>query len=233
LIELIDKRVFLLYLLLSCNFQQEGFMSLDIDTSSLSTRSRAHPFDFAVKLPSKTRGVDASPHAIGGFFGIGWDEHFRDHKTGEVYAVPCSDGVNGGNCAHNDRDLAWMEQMRERIIARTKSVRRGVITISQREWAIMLGYIFHGWLDPMPDDEHRTNGDANKHLLEGKIGTIGGLDVIVDPTATDDLPPVGDFSGDDWGTTKPIVRQKTHEPSQFGGIFAAALTKALGGVQAA
>ncbi|NQV88869.1 MAG: hypothetical protein HQ488_00910 [Parcubacteria group bacterium] len=200
-----------------------------IDIRKLESRHRAHPFDFAVKCSGPTHGVDASPNAIGGFYGIGWDEVFRDHQTGDLYSVSCSDGVNGGKNAHSDRDMAWMEQVRLHIIARTTSVSRGPIHISQREWAIMLGFTFCEWLDELPGERYKTTGDNSRHMMEGEIGTIGGIDVIVDPTATDDLPPVGNFRGFD-----PNIRPSgtikggpVHKATKFEGVFADALKRAL------
>ena len=75
---------------------------MNATTKSLDNRRYAHPFDRPVKSDSATHGVSPSPDAIGGYYGIGWYQTFRDHLTGELYRVHCSDGVNGGKSAHTD-----------------------------------------------------------------------------------------------------------------------------------
>ena len=59
-------------------------------------RTWADPRDESVPGDSETFGVRPSPDAIGGYYGIGWHEFFRDRNTGEVYKVRCTDGVYGG-----------------------------------------------------------------------------------------------------------------------------------------
>ena len=204
-------------------------MNEDMDPRTLPFRRYAHPFDRPVKIQSKTRGVDPGSEYIGGYGGIGWDEAFLCHKSGKIYRVSCSDGVNGGKSSHSDRDLAWMETMRKRIVARTKAARRGPIKLAKDEWAIMLHFVFNGWLDLLPGEEFKTTGDDNRHLSEGQIGTIGGIAVIIDPNLESGLPKVGDFREDPLEqrfAPKPKPRTEVRGPSKFGGLFAAAFEKA-------
>lgn len=86
------------------------------DINKLPIRRYAHVLDQPVRIEGdqETHGVDSSPDAIGGYYGMGWTEAFRCHRTGELYAVHCSDSVRGGKAAHSDRDLKWMEAMRNR-----------------------------------------------------------------------------------------------------------------------
>ncbi len=200
-----------------------------IDT--LPSRQWAHPFDRPVKVEGDedTHGLDRSPNAIGGYYGIGWSEYFRCHRTGEVYAVHCNDGVNHSKSSHSNHDMKWMRAMRDRIIARTRSQRSGVIVLSTKEWAIMLTYRFEGWLDPIHDEEGKTVGDQNRHLDEGQIGSINGVPVVVDPKAIDDLPKVGEFTESRLESLLPSRSSSpcSAEPtSRFDGVFAAAFAKA-------
>jgi len=99
----------------------------------------------------------------------------------------------------------------------------------------MLGFTFGLWFDELPGEEFKTTGDKNRHLEEGLVGTINGLQVMVGADTPDDLPPVGDFRGYSpdvlpSGLTKsgPV-----HEPTRFSGVFAAALEAAIKRAQAA
>ena len=200
----------------------------------LPTRRYAHPFDRPIKIEgnTETHGVDASPDAIGGCYGMGWREAFRCHKTGEIYSVHCSDGVSHSKSAHSDRDFRWMEAMRKCIIDRTQSQRKGLIVISMHEWVIMLGFGFSDWLDLLPGEEYKTVGDSNRHLDDGQIGTINGIAVVVDPGYQDDLPPVGNFSENRLegrffyeGRFSP-PRSTPPKPVTFSGVFAQAFANA-------
>ncbi len=204
-------------------------MNEDMDPRTLPFRRYAHPFDRPVKIKSKTRGVNPGRQYIGGYGGIGWEEAFRCHKDGQVYLVSCSDGVENGKSSHSNRDLKWMETMRDRIVARTKTARRGPIKLAKDEWAIMLHFVFTGWLDPLPGEKHKTVGDTNRHLNEGQIGTIGGIAVIIDPNLERRLPEIGDFREDPLEqrlAPKRKPRTEVRGPSKFGGLFAAAFEKA-------
>jgi len=207
-----------------------------IDT--LPSRQWAHPFDRQVRMKGdeETHAVDRSTAAIGGAYGIGWSEVYRDHRNGQLYRVHCSDGVRKGKLAHSPQDYRWMQAMRQRIIARTMSQPRGPIVLSWREWAIMYHYNFVDWLDELPreseDSPRQTVGDTKRHLTEGEIGTIGGTPVIVDPQAKDNLPPVGNFQVG--GVEELFSRTRTPRSadkrptytSQFDGVFAVAFAKA-------
>lgn len=167
-------------------------MSTSFDIRDLSRRRFSHPFDHAVPYQSPTHGHDHSPDAIGGSFGIQWDEVFRDRNTGELYAVHCYDGVNRSKDARDPANEDWVQDAQERIIRRTKGDAHGsatVIRLSREEWAIMSGRMFHDWFDLLPDEQHKTVGDGNRHKLDGEVGAINGIPVMVDPTLEN---PLGD-----------------------------------------
>lgn len=202
------------------------------EINKLPTRRYAHPFDRPIKIEgnTETHGVDASPDAIGGCYGMGWREAFRCHKTGEIYSVHCSDGVNHSKSSHSDRDFRWMEEMRERIVNGTRCQSSKPIMLSSREWAVMLNFGFSDWLDLLPGEEYKTVGDSNRHLDEGQIGTIRSVPVVVDPKISDKLPPVGNFSSAKIEELFPQRSRATstpaHEASKFGGVFADAFARA-------
>ncbi len=155
-------------------------------------RRYAHPFDRPVEGNKSSHGVDPSPDAIGGYYGMGWYEYFVDHKTGERFRVHCSDGVNGGKGTHPDSVMPWMQHQMDDILARTiEEARAGAseIRISTPEWNIMLGRVHHGWIDLKPDQKYP---DGDRTLDEGQIGTCHGVPVIVDPKMENPLgePPL-------------------------------------------
>ncbi len=165
---------------------------MPIDVRSLPSRTYAHPFDFPVKESSGTHGVEPDSNAIGGYRGIGWYSVFRDGKTGEIFHVRCSDGVDGGKSAHCRTDEAWMQQQYYAITKRTKEEagRNSQIKLSPQEWAVTLNYIFYGWLDKVEgDNKYATIGDNNRHLTSGQIGTINNIPVIVDPNQQNPMGP--------------------------------------------
>lgn len=161
-------------------------------TDCLSVRQYAHPFDRPIKGDQQTHGVCPSPDAIGGYYGIGWYETFRDHRTNELFRVHCSDGVYNGKSSHSGKDLGWMESCRRDIIERTQRTTTAMgcksVSISSAEWAVMVNFTFGLWLDLLPGEAHKTVGDANRHLDCGQIGTINGIPVIVDPRIECPLP---------------------------------------------
>ncbi len=162
-----------------------------IDVNKLPYRHYAHPFDRPVEAKSAHHGVGRDSDAIGGYTGIGWYEVFRDRTTNELYRVHCSDGVYGGKSAHHDDDLAWMDDCRKRIHRRTKDeAARGVseVKLSSAEWAILLTHVFTFWLDKSEREPNKTVGDSNRHLDEGRVGTINGVSVVVDPKQKNPLP---------------------------------------------
>lgn len=205
-------------------------MAPKTDFNRIPTRQYAHPFDRKIRLDGDedTHAVDRSPDAIGGAYGIGWTEVYRDHRNGQLYAVYCSDGVNHSKPAHSDRDLRWIEAMRKRIIDRTRHDLGRPIKLSTREWMIMQHASFLGWLDTHPTESFQTVGDQNRHLEEGEIGTINGLVVVVDPTYQDDLPPVGDFRESTVTELFPDRRPTSRlaEPTSRFGTLADALKRA-------
>ena len=169
-------------------------MSTSFDIRDLERRRFAHPFDHAVEYKSPTSGHDHSPEAIGGCFGIQWEEVFRDRKNGELYAVTCYDGVNRSKDARNPVNEEWVQDAQERVIRRTKGEAHGSATqirLSREEWAIMSGRMFHDWFDLLPGEQHKTVGDANRFKLEGYVGAIMSVPVVVDSTFENTLgdPP--------------------------------------------
>lgn len=162
------------------------------DIRDLNRRRYAHPFDHAVPYQSQTHGHDHSPNAIGGSFGIQWDEVFRDRNTGELYTVHCYDGVNRSKDARDPANEDWVQDAQERIIRRTKGDAHGsapVIRLSREEWAIMSGRMFHDWFDKLDNEQYETVGDANRYKLDGEVGTINGVRVVIDVSAEN---PLGD-----------------------------------------
>lgn len=169
-------------------------MSTSFDIRDLNRRRFAHPFDHAVPYQSPTHGHDHSPDAIGGCYGIQWDEVFRDRNTGGLYAVNCYDGTNHSKDALDPADEEWVQDAQERIIRRTKGEAHGnasVIRLSREEWAIMSGRIFDDWFDLLPGEQHKTVGDVNRFKLDGQVGTINDVPVVVDSTFPNPLgePP--------------------------------------------
>jgi hypothetical protein len=201
-----------------------------IDVSKMPHRRNAHPFDRTVPYEEPTRGHDPSPEAIDGYYGTAWDEIFRDHMTGQLFAVTCYDGVNRSKNAHSVRDEEWMEAMRKRIIHRTRDQRSAPILISKREWAIMLRFTFTGWLDSLPGEGFTASCDPNRLIDEGQIGTINKAPVIVDPTYQDNLPKVGHLGSsvndDRLSLTRPRTSTQPEPDRKFNGVFAAAFQKA-------
>lgn len=56
--------------------------------------------DAEVHLDLPARGHDPSSDAIGGFYGIAWDELFRDPETEELFVVECYDGTNRSKASY-------------------------------------------------------------------------------------------------------------------------------------
>ncbi|MBE7525079.1 hypothetical protein KJZ71_02665 [Patescibacteria group bacterium] len=159
-----------------------------INPQSLPVRLYAGIFDRPIPSALVQFGVHPSPDAIGGYYGMGWIEVFRDHETGELFRVSCSDGTYGGKSSHTDADLAKIERLYQHILTRTHAeagARVGVIRISSREWSIMLHHVHENWLD-LKEGQKYADGDRAKD--EGVIGHIMGIPVMVDPTFADDLP---------------------------------------------
>lgn len=157
--------------------------------NNLPNRHYADPMDRPIKTDSKgTHGVSPSSDAIGGYQSVGWYETFRDRKTGELYRVHCSDGVNGGKSSHSNEDENWRRLCYGFIIERTRAeAKAGVaeIQLSTTEWNIMLGYTHALWLDPK---EHEQYGEGDRSKDEGVIGHLKGIPVVVNPQKEDQLP---------------------------------------------
>lgn len=161
----------------------------------IAIRSYAHPFDRPVQGDADQHGVGRNSDAIGGYNGMGWYSYFRDHRTGEIFRVHCSDGVYGGKDAYPDSILPWMEERRNAIARRTIAEAKAGATeirISTPEWNLMLGRVHDGWLDLQPGQKY---ADGNRSLDEGVVGFCHGVPVIVDPGLQSPLgdPPTNMF----------------------------------------
>jgi hypothetical protein len=132
------------------------------------------------KDPNATYGVSPSPDAIGGYFGMGWVQHFTDHKTGEVYGVHCSDGVYGGKSAHHPKHEVWMHAVFDTISGIGHRSGIEVIEVPTLEWNLMSNYT-HRWMDG-----GKETGEA-----PGEVGTCNGIKVMVrdDAPTQVGLPP--------------------------------------------
>ncbi|MBU1034439.1 hypothetical protein KKF59_03105 [Patescibacteria group bacterium] len=156
------------------------------DLRTLPHRGYAGIFDRYIPAPADTHGVHASSDAIGGYYGIGWTEVYRDFESGELYRVRCSDGVYGGKGSYKDADEEYLERLYHHIVARTKAeAGADRILLSPREWSVMLNRTHAYWLD-LKDGQRFADGDRSKD--EGVIGSIKGIPVVVDATCSDNLP---------------------------------------------
>lgn len=156
----------------------------------IPTRSYAHPLDIPLERESEPRGHDPSPDAIGGYYGIRWEEFFQDRNSGQVYKVSCTDGVNGGKGAYLPRDEAWrlkcfdtiQKNCRDEIKAGSEEIR-----ISRNERVVMQGFIHRFWLESA---EGKGDGKQSDQGLEGGlVGYCLGVPVICDLEMADRLPP--------------------------------------------
>jgi hypothetical protein len=132
----------------------------------MESRRYAHILDEKVKRNSDSFGVQPSPDAIGGYYGVGWYEHFRDRNTGEIYQVFCSDGTYGGKDAYTDEDLQLLMKMQreisDRVHDRAKCYMQIIVT--RDEAVIMSKCCWQFWLDAPGE------GDV--------IGYIGRIPII-------------------------------------------------------
>jgi hypothetical protein len=154
------------------------------EVRNLPSKHYADPLDEPVRGPKNTHGVHPSPDAIGGYYGIGWYEYFRDRNTGELYHVHCSDGVNGGKGAYSDKDEQWRERCFKSIKERTLiEADHGVevIRLTRNEWVVTLGFTRHNWLDEGDDPVVDSTDDGTV------VGHIKGLPVVID-NVYDELP---------------------------------------------
>lgn len=72
------------------------------DIKLLPHRRYATRGDEELNFNGSIRGHDPSPEAIDGYYGIAWDQVFKDAQTGEVYVVSCYDGTNRSKGAYED-----------------------------------------------------------------------------------------------------------------------------------
>lgn len=108
-----------------------------ITLATAKRRNYAHPFDRPVHVPDAERavhGVGRSPDAIGGYYGIGWYQHYKDRETKEIYSVHCTDGVYGGHGPFSLAHMQWMETERQALWQRAKA---GDLRFSTNEFALL------------------------------------------------------------------------------------------------
>ena len=155
-------------------------------TKNVKSRYWANPIDEPLEK-SESRGCDESSEAIGGCYGISWNEFFRDVKTDEVYKVICSDGVNYSKGAYAEEAEKWRRECQTAVTLMTQNaVKAGAheIRISTNEWNIMKGCTHVFWLQSA---ESKMDGkQADYSIKEGLIGYCWGVPVIVDPNKEDD-----------------------------------------------
>jgi hypothetical protein len=155
----------------------------------LPTRSHAGVFDIRMPSPSETHGLNPCSEAIGGYFSMGWYEHFQDAETGELYSVHCWDGVNGGKLAHSWADEEWLQQCYHALLSEFREAERTgapLIRISRHERTIMLNFTQAILLE---SSERKADGPETRDGLEGgQVGRFHGIPVICDLTVDDHLP---------------------------------------------
>ncbi|MFA5188730.1 MAG: hypothetical protein WC460_05200 [Patescibacteria group bacterium] len=158
---------------------------MDTDLNNVKSRFWANPLDEPLGN-GESHGCDESPEAIGGCYGISWNEYFRDIQTGEVYEVNCSDGVNYCKGAYAEEAEKWRRECQTAVTLMTQNaVKAGAheIRISTNEWNIMKGCIHVFWLQ---SSEGKMDGkQADYSIKEGLIGYCWGVPVIVDPNKED------------------------------------------------
>jgi len=158
-------------------------------TQEVPSRARAGIFDLRVSS-GETHGVSPSPDAIGGFYGIGWQEYYQDAETGEMFSVHCSDGVDGGNGPYSEEDEALRSAYHDAIETRChEEADSGAkeIRISKNERALMQGFTHVRWLesaDGLCDGEQSGFGTEG-----GFVGNCHGVPIICDLSAKDQPPP--------------------------------------------
>jgi len=160
------------------------------EQNQISSRHRAGMFDLPIKGDPNTHGVDSSPEAIGGYYGVGWYEYFVDAKTREVYRVHCSDGVNGGNGAYTNEDERWRSAIYYDVIRRCHEAAKSGATeicISRNERICMEKFVHAVWLE---SEEGQHDGKQSVDGIEGGfVGHCHGVPLICDLDQKDDFPP--------------------------------------------
>jgi hypothetical protein len=159
-------------------------------TQKVSSRQYADPFDRSVDGPSNKCGDDSSSEAIGGCYGMGWDEYYFDALTGETYAVHCYDGTNRSKLPHTWEDEKYLDLCHDVMKDRFRAAGlQGAteIKISRRERIVMQKRTCRKLLET--SDGARDGEDGGKEGLEGGlVGHFWGIPVICDLAYQDDLP---------------------------------------------
>ena len=161
------------------------------ETNQFPHRRYAGVFDLRIReeVETATHGVDPSPDAIGGYYGMGWYERYEDADTGEVYEVHCTDGVNGGKSARLPGDEEWLSQCYWAIVERSqRDAKIGCrqINLSLNELKVMRGFTHAVWLQ---SEEGKTDGQQSETGLNGGlVGHCRGVPVMCDLKQEDNLP---------------------------------------------
>lgn len=157
---------------------------------SIPSRRVAGIFDLPVSGPKEVWGVDHSPDAIGGSYGVGWWEYFEDAKTSETYRVRCTDGVNGGNSAYTEKDEKVRQACYYGLVKRFRVAakdREFEIRISRNERSVMQGFTHAALLE---EKDGMNNGkQSNEGLEGGLVGHFHGIPVICDLEIEDHVLP--------------------------------------------
>ena len=155
------------------------------------SRHYAHVLDIQIPGPEDRHGVDPSPDAIGGYYGIGWYSYFRDRNTGEIYKVHESDGVNGGKGAYRDTGEKWRHDIYHNVlIPRFRKVAADdgtEITISRNERVAIQGFIHAVLLESEKGNADGKQSDAG--LEGGLVGHYHGIPVMCDVNQDEVLAP--------------------------------------------
>lgn len=156
----------------------------------IPNRTFAGLFDLSTDGPTNDHGVCPGSEYIGGYGGVGWYQYYTDAKTGEVYSVRCTDGVNGGRGPRSDANEEWLTRCYYEVISRCHreaKLGKTEIRISRNERAVMHGMTHDRWLASAPG---LMDGVQSKEGLDGGfVGHSHGVPVICDLEKEDEFPP--------------------------------------------
>ena len=155
----------------------------------MQRRTYAGVFDQQVDGPQNEHKTGHSNQAIGGAYGIGWYEYFKDAITGEVYSVRCSDGVNYSKQAYSPEDYEWFDNVYFALITRCReAIESGasVICVSKNERRLMQRWTHAVLLESAK--EAKDGVQSSEGLEGGLVGHHCGVPVMCDIALEDRLP---------------------------------------------